>query len=68
MKNEKHGGIILFLITLFLGWLGLDKLYLGSVKLFIIKFLLSFIIIGILWNLYDIVCAAIGTYKLNPLK
>lgn len=68
MTNKKQGGIVLFLITLFLGWFGLDKLFMGSVKLFIVKFLLSFFLIGILWNLYDIFCAAFGTYKLNPLK
>ena len=68
MAKNKKGGLVLFLITLFLGWFGLDKLYLGSAKLFIIKFLLSFIAVGIVWNIYDIICAALGTYKLNPLK
>lgn len=60
--------LILFLICLFLGWLGIDKLYKGDVKLFVIKLLLNFVLIGEIWNIYDIVCAALGKYKLNPLK
>ena len=60
--------IILFLICLFLGWFGIDKLYKGDVKLFVIKLLLNFVLIGEIWNIYDIVCAALGKYKLNPLK
>lgn len=60
--------LILFLICLFLGWFGIDKLYKGDVKLFVIKFLLNFLFIGEIWNIYDIICAALGKYKLNPLK
>jgi len=47
---------------------GFDKLYKGSVNLFLIKFLLHFIIIGYIWWIYDIVCLLMGKYKLNPLK
>lgn len=65
---KKESGLVLFLICLFLGWFGIDKLYKGSVKLFVIKLLLNFFIIGEIWNIYDIVTAALGTYKLNPLK
>ncbi len=67
-KNKGDGGIVLFLICLFLGWFGIDKLYKGSVKLFVIKLLLNFIIVGEIWNIYDIICSAIGRYKLNPLR
>lgn len=67
-KKKRDGGIVLFIICLFLGWFGIDKLYRGSVKLFIIKLLLNLIIVGEIWNIYDIICAAIGRYKLNPLK
>lgn len=60
---------ILFLITLFLGWFGIDKLYYGKdVKLCLIKLLLNFLIIGEIWNIYDIICSVIGSYKMNPLK
>lgn len=67
-KHENIDGLILFLIVLFLGWFGIDKLYMGNTKLFIIKFLLLFVAVGIIWNSYDIVCAAIGRYKLTPFK
>lgn len=60
--------ILLFIICLFLGWLGIDKLIKGSVKLFLIKLLLNLVIVGEIWNIYDMVCALIGRYKLNPLK
>jgi TM2 domain-containing membrane protein YozV len=60
--------LILFLICLFFGWFGIDKLYKGDVKLFIIKLVLNLFLIGEIWNIYDIVCAALGKYKLNPLK
>lgn len=63
------GRIVLFLICLFLGWLGIDKLYMkGSWKIALVKFLLQFLIIGEIWNIYDMVCALIGRYKLNPLE
>ena len=40
----------------------------GDVKLFVIKLLLNFVLIGEIWNIYDIVCAALGKYKLKPTK
>lgn len=67
-KKKEKGGIVLFLITLFLGWFGIDKLYMGNTKLFVIKLLLNLVIVGEIWNIYDIICSAIGKYKLNPLK
>ena len=67
-KSKRSGGIVLFLITLFLGWFGIDKLYMGSFKLFIIKLLLNLCIIGEIWNIYDLICIIIGRYKLNPLN
>ena len=63
------GRIVLFLICLFLGWLGIDKLYMkGSWKIALVKFLLNFLIIGEIWNIYDMICALLGCYKLNPLE
>lgn len=63
------GRIVLFLICFFLGWLGIDKLYMkGTWKLALVKFLLMFCIIGEIWNLYDMICALLGRYKLNPLN
>lgn len=60
--------VVLFLLCLFLGWLGIDKLYMGSWKVALVKFLLCFLIIGEIWNIYDMICALIGRYKVNPLK
>ena len=66
MAQGKKFDLVLFLICLLLGWLGIDKLYKGSVKYFVIKLLLNFLIIGEIWNIYDIICSLIGKYKLNP--
>lgn len=69
MAKKKSGlDVVLLLITIFLGWFGIDKLYKGDWKLCLVKFLLNFLIIGEIWNIYDIVCICIGRYKLNPLK
>jgi len=66
---KKAIDIPLLLIIFFLGWLGIDKLYKGgSWKLALVKCLLSFVVVGVIWNIYDFVTAALGNYKLNPLK
>lgn len=72
-KSSKQGSagarLLLFLICFFFGWFGLDKLYMGGTwKIMLVKFLLTCIGIGALWNLYDMICACIGRYKLNPFK
>ena len=68
-QSNIGGRIVLFLICLFLGWLGIDKLYMqGGWKIALVKFLLMFTIIGEIWNIYDMVCALLGRYKVNPLK
>lgn len=58
----------LILIILFLGWFGIDKLYMKNKKFFLYKLLTLFVGIGVIWNLYDLVCALIGKYKVNPFK
>lgn len=73
MANTKSTGnrIILFLLCFFLGWLGIDKLYAGGTKVWkvaLVKFLLMFLIIGVIWNIYDMICALLGIYKINPLN
>lgn len=48
----------LFFITLFLGWFGIDKLYVGkgkAWKFFLVKFAYLFVLVGIVWNIYDLV-------------
>ncbi|MEG1608972.1 MAG: hypothetical protein RR348_03815 [Clostridia bacterium] len=67
--KAKVGRVGLFIICLFLGWFGIDKLVMGGGwKIALVKFLLNLLIIGEIWNIYDMICAAIGKYKLNPLK
>lgn len=58
----------LFLIVLFGGWFGLDKLYMKNKKFFLYKLLLLFVGVGVLWNLYDLVCVLIGKYKVKPFS
>ena len=58
----------LFLITLFLGWFGIDKFYKGGKsawKYFLVKLLCTFIFIGIIWNLFDLIQIARGKYELD---
>lgn len=67
-QSSAGARIVLFLICFFFGWLGLDKLYMkGSWKIALVKFLLNFLVIGEIWNIYDMICALVGRYKLNPL-
>lgn len=68
-KSQSVGQrIVLFLICFFLGWLGVDKFYMGAPKVGLVKILLTFIGVGFIWNIYDMICALIGRYKVNPLK
>ena len=52
----------LFLITLFLGWFGIDKFYKGGKSA---KLLCTFIFIGIIWNIFDLIQIARGKYELD---
>ena len=65
---EKVFDIKLFFILLFLGWFGVDKLYKKDWKICLIKLGLTLVLIGILWNIYDIVMCCIKRYEVNPLK
>ncbi|HEY8389700.1 MAG TPA: hypothetical protein VIL26_01915 [Clostridia bacterium] len=47
---------------------GFDKLYKGSILMFLIKFFLHFIGIGFVWWLFDVICALTGNYRVNPFK
>lgn len=70
-KTQTKSPVLLFIICLFFGWLGLDKLYFGGTaawKYALIKFLTMFIVIGFIWNIYDMVCVVMNKYRLNPLK
>ncbi len=58
----------LFLITLFLGWFGIDKLYMKNTKFFIYKLIATLLVVGLVWNLYDLVTIVLGKYKVNPFS
>lgn len=64
----KKFNFVLFLLVLFLGWLGIDKLYFKNWRLCLVKLFTTLIVIGVIWNLYDLVCVMLGKYKVNPLK
>lgn len=64
--------LILLLLCIFVGYLGLDKLYFDraskeSVFWFACKLICSIIIIGVIWNILDIIFCLLGKYKLNPI-
>ncbi|HEY8443235.1 MAG TPA: NINE protein [Clostridia bacterium] len=63
---DRDFDILLILLCLFP--FGFDKLYKGSVKFFLLKFLLHWIGIGFIWWLYDLICAIIGRYRVNPFQ
>ena len=65
---EKIFDVKLFFILLFLGWSGIDKLYKKNWKMFLAKFLTLFVLIGIIWNIYDIVMCCLKNYEVNPFE
>ena len=65
---ERVFDIKLLFILIFLGWFGIDKLYKKDWKMCLIKLGFTLILIGILWNIYDIVMCGLKKYQANPLK
>jgi TM2 domain-containing membrane protein YozV len=68
MAQTEKFDVVLLLIAIFLGWFGIDKLYKGDFKMFIIKLLLNIIIVGAIWNVIDIVMILVGKYQIDPRK
>ena len=64
----KKFNFLLFIIVLLFGWFGIDKLYFKNWRLCLVKLFTSLIVVGIIWNLYDLVCVILNRYKVNPLK
>lgn len=58
---------ILLLLTIFLGFLGIDKIYMKSIKFFLLKLIANIFIIGFIWAIVDIVFAIMGRYQVNPI-
>lgn len=65
MANKTFDVILLLLCILPLGF---DKLYKKDVAMFLWKLISFFVVVGVVWWIYDIVCASMGKYKINPFK
>jgi len=60
----------LIVILVFLGWLGIDKIYAAknfrkAWKFWLVKLAYCLIGIGLIWNIFDIVRAIMGSYELD---
>jgi hypothetical protein len=58
----------LLLVILCIIPFGLDKLYMHSNDMFVLKLLLHLIGVGFIWWICDLVCVLLGKYKVNPFK
>lgn len=68
--EEKKIDWILILFIFFLGWFGIDKFYATKSwkkgwKYALVKFLYNIILIGILWNIFDLIQAFRGKYQID---
>lgn len=58
----------LFALTFFLGWFGIDKFYKGGLKawkFFLVKLGFTVILLGIFWNIFDLVMIIRKKYQLD---
>lgn len=67
-KDSVERDYILILFLVFLGWLGIDKFYYyksfkKAWKFAGVKLIFTISLLGILWNLFDIVMAFLGRYE-----
>lgn len=65
---EKTFNLKLFFILLFLGWFGIDKIMYKNYKMFAFKLLTLIVVIGAIWNIYDIVMCCLKRYEVNPFE
>lgn len=68
--KEKKVDSWLIVILFFFGWLGIDKFYYAKSfkeawKFALVKLLYTCIVIGIFWNLFDIIKAFQNKYELD---
>lgn len=68
--QEKKRDSILILLLFLIGWFGLEKFYYAKSfkkawKFVLVKFLYSLILIGLIWNIFDIVQAFRKKYQLD---
>lgn len=67
MAENAKNKYVLFIVCLFGGWFGLDKLYHSmNYKMCLIKLALNLCIVGLAWNIYDMVTALMNKYELVP--
>lgn len=67
-KTSEKIDWILLLITVLGGWFGLEKFYIkktwkGTWKFAFAKFIATLALVGVLWNLWDIVMILLRTYQ-----
>ncbi|MFA6624543.1 MAG: hypothetical protein WCS80_02115 [Bacilli bacterium] len=60
----------LIVILVFLGWFGIDKFYVAKTfkktwKFALVKFAYSLVLVGILWNIFDIIQAIRNKYQFD---
>ena len=68
--QEKKRDPILILLLFLIGWFGLENFYYAQSfkkawKFVLVKFLYSLILIGLIWNIFDIVQAFRKKYQLD---
>ena len=61
---------VLLLVLIFLGWLGIDNFlapgsFKKSWKFMVVKLAYNIILLGVLWNIFDIIQYCRGKYELD---
>jgi TM2 domain-containing membrane protein YozV len=61
-RSDKNKGTV-FILSLFLGVLGVDRMYVGKIGTGILKLIACFFVVGILWWLIDLIVIATGNFR-----
>ena len=69
-ESRRERDWVLITIIFFFGWFGIDKIYAKksfrtSWKLMFVKLIFNIGLLGIFWNIYDLVRALLGTYEVD---
>lgn len=65
LSVEMKNPMTVFIISLFVGYLGIDRMYMGQVGLGILKLILNLMLIGGLWSFIDLFLVYSKTKELN---